>query len=73
MPASNVDYWNAKIERNVRRDERHLRELADMGWDQAIVWECELPAAAQVLVARLSRLKGEVTADCRRGRTDHCG
>ena len=73
MPTSNVDYWSSKIERNVRRDERHLSELADMGWDQAVVWECELPAAAQVLVAHLSRLKEGVTADCWRGRTNHCG
>jgi DNA mismatch endonuclease (patch repair protein) len=41
MPASNVDYWRAKFERNVLRDKRNYRDLKRMGWQCVQVWECE--------------------------------
>lgn len=41
-PATNADYWRAKIERNQRRDREHLAELARRGWSTLTVWECEL-------------------------------
>jgi DNA mismatch endonuclease (patch repair protein) len=41
MPASNVEYWKAKFERNIRRDERNARELKKLGWRCVEVWECE--------------------------------
>jgi DNA mismatch endonuclease (patch repair protein) len=41
MPASNVEYWKAKFERNIRRDKRIARELKKLGWRCVEVWECE--------------------------------
>ena len=41
-PATNVDYWQTKFERNVTRDARNQAELEKMGWRVVIVWECEL-------------------------------
>ena len=57
MPSSNVEYWRSKIERNMRRDERNLRLLESTRWDHVIIWECELPAAAQSLLAHLDCIK----------------
>src|SRR5689334_1191980 len=31
-PATNVDYWRDKIDRNRQRDSDHLAELAQRGW-----------------------------------------
>ncbi|MBQ6064990.1 MAG: DNA mismatch endonuclease Vsr [Prevotella sp.] len=42
MPKTNIEFWNAKIERNRERDVRVQRELAAMGWHCITVWECEL-------------------------------
>jgi len=42
VPATNKDYWAAKIGRNVARDQRSLTELADAGWAALVLWECEL-------------------------------
>jgi DNA mismatch endonuclease (patch repair protein) len=42
MPKANAEYWTAKIARNRARDERAFAELAALGWDPLIVWECEL-------------------------------
>lgn len=41
-PKSNLDYWGAKLERNVERDAQHERELLASGWAVLTVWECEL-------------------------------
>ena len=42
MPKTNADYWRQKIERNVNRDQKVRKELADRGWESMVVWECDL-------------------------------
>jgi len=42
MPASNVAYWRAKIERNMRRDTQARAALRRLGWRVIRVWEHEL-------------------------------
>lgn len=42
LPASNADFWRAKIEANRERDKRTCSELAALGWRVAVVWECAL-------------------------------
>jgi len=53
MPKSNEGYWRPKLQRNVERDARVQAELADMGWDVLIVWECEVKHT-EMLKERLS-------------------
>lgn len=40
-PASNKQYWNLKLDRNVKRDKRNVRVLRKQGWSVLTVWECE--------------------------------
>lgn len=42
MPKQNFDYWYEKKARNVARDERVLKNLAEEGWTSLVIWECEL-------------------------------
>ena len=42
QPKSNQDYWLPKLARNKQRDFANLLALQALGWDTAIVWECEL-------------------------------
>ena len=42
LPKSNVDYWKAKLEKNISNDELHLKQIKDMGWTPIVLWECEL-------------------------------
>ena len=42
VPASNTEYWTAKIGRNVARDRGTLVQLTDAGWAALVLWECEL-------------------------------
>ncbi|QRY70328.1 DNA mismatch endonuclease Vsr [Ensifer sp. PDNC004] len=41
LPKSNLGYWEAKLLRNVERDDRNLALLNSQGWDVKTVWECE--------------------------------
>ena len=41
MPRSNIEYWSAKLARNVERDAEHRAELKALGWRMLTVWECE--------------------------------
>ncbi|GKY87413.1 very short patch repair endonuclease [Sinisalibacter aestuarii] len=40
MPKSRVDFWQAKFDENIRRDQRNIRNLLQTGWRVAVVWEC---------------------------------
>ena len=42
QPASNTDYWAAKLERNRRRDRMAKAQLRGMGWRVAVLWECQI-------------------------------
>ena len=44
LPATNAEYWTAKIERNCARDRKSVRELRERGWRILVVWECALAA-----------------------------
>ena len=62
-PASNEEYWRAKILGNVGRDKRNYISLGALGWHVIVVWECELKKA--VIDERLKKLCREI------GGTDH--
>jgi DNA mismatch endonuclease (patch repair protein) len=53
-PASNVEYWTAKIARNKKRDKEVAKELKKKGWIVARIWECEIKKGT--LPARLKKL-----------------
>ena len=40
-PKSHQDFWEAKLEGNVTRDERKERELRHLEWRVYVVWACE--------------------------------
>lgn len=40
-PKSNASYWNKKLERNVERDRKVIRDLEQDGWRVLVIWECQ--------------------------------
>ncbi len=41
-PKSRQEFWQAKFDDNVRRDEHVRVRLSEMGWRVFVVWECGL-------------------------------
>jgi DNA mismatch endonuclease, patch repair protein len=56
MPASNVDFWKAKISRNVERDKENKSAAENMGWRVFTVWECEIKKNLPGTVENIRRL-----------------
>jgi DNA mismatch endonuclease (patch repair protein) len=58
-PASNKDYWTAKLERNMSRDRLNVRRLRQAGWSVMTIWECQLRDAERIR-AKLLRFLASV-------------
>lgn len=59
-PRSNTIYWNAKLDRNKRRDSLNSLKLRRMGWRQIVIWECDT-TNLDLVRKRLTRLFAELT------------
>lgn len=47
-PKSNIEFWTRKFEANVARDIRTQRELEDLGWKVAVIWECGTKSPSEI-------------------------
>lgn len=53
IPKSRPDFWQRKFDSNTARDTLAVQRLEAMGWQVAIIWECETKDHA-TLTSRLS-------------------
>ena len=56
LPKNNAEFWKAKFDRNVERDQEKLQALKDAGWKSIVIWECELKKALANQVERVKEL-----------------
>ena len=54
-PTSNRDFWERKIDANVRRDRTNRSLLKEMGWKIHTVWECRLDDGVRRILRYLNR------------------
>lgn len=47
-PSSNVDFWEAKIERNRIVDSRSVEALLTRGWRILTIWECAIKGKKKI-------------------------
>jgi len=56
MPSTRPEFWRAKFDANVSRDDRNQSALLSSGWRVAVVWECMIrEAGADVAASVLSK------------------
>jgi len=41
-PTSNIPFWTNKLDNNLQRDKKKLRELKSLGWKYLIIWQCQI-------------------------------
>jgi DNA mismatch endonuclease (patch repair protein) len=41
-PKTNKEFWNKKLNGNVKRDKKNIKKLVDTGWRVLVIWECEI-------------------------------
>ena len=66
-PKTNTEFWNAKFQYNIDRDQRNYKKLEEMGWRVLLIWECEIRHgdAFEAMDNLIERIQGEqiVNAD----------
>lgn len=60
-PATNRDFWDPKLDRNVARDAANRRKLRKAGWRVYTVWECQLEQGTRRVLGRLEQLRDAET------------
>jgi DNA mismatch endonuclease, patch repair protein len=53
-PSTNREFWDRKIEGNIARDAKNVRELRRQGWKVLVVWQCAMKDV-EALEKRLAR------------------
>lgn len=48
IPQTNTAFWKTKLEKNVVRDKEVVEKLKEMGWNVAVIWECETKDAEKL-------------------------
>ena len=42
IPKTHTNFWQNKIDRNIKNDQLHTQLLIELGWKVIVIWECEL-------------------------------
>lgn len=48
-PTTNENFWNNKLDGNIKRDKQYRLMLRKVGWKVLIVWECETKKPEKLL------------------------
>ena len=59
MPKSNVEFWQAKFERNVNHDRKEHPEHEKAGWRVIVIRECEVKANLENLESVIRNPEGK--------------
>jgi len=55
VPKSRVEFWQAKFNQNITRDQKNTEALRDLGYRVEIIWEC-ITKSPQLLDMRLENI-----------------
>lgn len=53
MPKTNKEYWEDKLEKNVKRDNENVEKLPVAGWHVIVAWECEINEDIEAVFSRI--------------------
>jgi len=59
LPATNRNFWQDKITKNVERDRRAVKALNSEGWQVVTIWSCQLNEGIKNLIARLEKMRND--------------
>ena len=70
LPRTRSDWWAAKLNRNVQRDDANQAALEAAGWRVLVVWECKVRRELQVVRQRLTEFLGPAGSTSKRRSPD---
>ena len=54
IPKTEHEKWKTKLERNIKRDKLHVKDLKKLGWKVLILWECEIEKQIEDIKRKLT-------------------
>lgn len=48
-PKTNMDFWNKKLDMNIKRDKVFQGKLRSRGWKVMVIWQCETQRPEKLL------------------------
>jgi len=48
LPKTNMEFWDAKITKNMTRDAEAMQILSQTGWKSLVIWTCEMKDLEQL-------------------------
>ncbi len=60
-PQANAEFWNKKLDSNIKRDKNTQAELKKLGWDFLVIWQCEMKDVGKLQENLQHFLRGEET------------
>ena len=57
-PETRREFWNAKLDGNIARDQANQAALGDTGWTVFVIWTCQLDADTSRVLAFLRQQRG---------------
>ncbi len=48
LPKTNMEFWEAKIAKNMARHAEAVQNLSRMGWKSLVIWTCEIKDLEQL-------------------------
>ncbi|VBB05621.1 dna mismatch endonuclease vsr [Lucifera butyrica] len=49
-PQTNEEFWNKKIDGNIKRDQVNMNNLEKLGWRVLVIWQCEIKQMDALIV-----------------------
>lgn len=56
-PTTNEDFWNVKIDANIKRDNNAQQDLLNAGWNVLVIWGCEIKKRDKLIEKLLHFMK----------------
>ena len=54
IPKTGRKNWKEKLERNIKRDKLHVKNLKKLGWKVLVLWECEIEKQIEDIKRKLT-------------------
>jgi DNA mismatch endonuclease (patch repair protein) len=65
-PTSNTEFWNQKLDGNIKRDRHNQAALSAAGWRVEVIWQCSLAASCERLLGQLDAMRRSGLSGCDR-------
>ncbi|MFC2156512.1 very short patch repair endonuclease [Acidobacteriota bacterium] len=59
LPTSNMEFWKEKIEKNIKRDKKNIKELKKTRWNVRVLWDCDIQSHINTLLKYLKCMRSE--------------